>query len=160
MCGGAVSAFEKPIDPRELEQLTKIELQKEELARAKALFNDELKRITSLVRNGKSISLYKSFYISVNSEIEYGSGRRQINPYDDSRVKQAGLFGWQIIGLVPKTFGSALVNQEGFGKAWAGGIGGNVIGSYVLMEYKLTSENLEDSLEILKETIRGAYNIS
>ena len=51
------------------------------------------------------------------------------------------------------------MNYEGFGKAWAGGIGGNVVGSYIMMEYELNKENLENSVEIIKETVKRAYRI-
>lgn len=63
------------------------------------------------------------------------------------------------MGVVPRTSGSALENYEGFGKAWAGGIGGNIIGSYIMMEYELNRENLESSKELLVDTIKESYKL-
>ena len=49
--------------------------------------------------------------------------------------------------------GEALQNYEGFGKAWAGGIGGSVIGAYVLMEFTVTSTNADSSEVWIKESV-------
>lgn len=159
MCGGSLSFFEKPLDPVAARQLEEEELLQERREHSQTVVSEELRRITKEINSGKSIFVYKSFYMSVDSEMDAANQKVQLNPFDDSRVRQAGLFGWRIVGVVPKTSGSALQNYEGFGKAWAGGIGGNVIGAYIMMEYELNGENFDSSLEIVKETIKNAYGL-
>lgn len=159
MCGGKITFFDKPLDPKEAEEIARAEKRKQDQERAKSIMNDEVERVIKEVRSGKTIYLYNSFYMSVDSELDSDSKKITLNPYDDSQVRQAGLFGWRIVGVVPRTSGNALMNYEGFGKAWAGGIGGNVVGSYIMMEYELNKENLESSVEIIKETVKRAYRI-
>lgn len=157
MCGGQITKFDKPLDPVEIERIEKAEMLRKERERARTIVNDEFERVSREVRNGRTIYLYKSFYMSVDSELDSDNKKLQLSLYDDAEVKQAGLFGWKVVGVVPRTSGTTLMNYEGFGKTWAGGIGGNVIGSYIMMEFELTKENLDESAEILKETIRRAY---
>lgn len=159
MCGGLIVKFEKPLDPVEADRIVKAEMIQQERERAKKIINDELERISREVRGGRTVFLYRSFYMSVDSELDSDNKKLQLSPYDDSLVSQAGLFGWRIVGVVPRTSGSTLMNYEGFGKTWAGGIGGNVVGSYIMMEYELNKDNLDNSLEILEETIKRAYKV-
>lgn len=125
-----------------------------EQARQKTI-KDEFTRIQIDVKRGLPCFLHTSQYISVNSEITGTSF--PISPYDDSGVRVAGLSGWKVVGTIPHTLGTALQNNEGFGTVWAGGVGGSVIGAYVLLELEITATNLEmmaeDILEYLEETV-------
>jgi len=159
MCNGALVFFEKPLDPVDTRQKEEQERIAELKSKSTLIMKEEIERITKEVQSGQSVFLNQSFYMSVDSEMDAADRRVQINPFDDSRVKWAGLHGWKIVGVVPRTSGSARQNYEGFGKAWAGGIGGSVIGSYVLMEYELNKANLESSMDILKESIKLAYGL-
>lgn len=158
MCGGQIVKFDKPLDPAELERMAQAERLQKERERARTTVNEEFERVSLEVRNGRTIYLYRSFYMSVDSELDSDNKKMQLSPYDDAQVKQAGLFGWRIVGVVPRTSATTLMNYEGFGKTWAGGIGGNVVGSYIMMEYELNKNNLDESAEILRETIKHAYN--
>jgi hypothetical protein len=96
--------------------------------------------------------LHTSQYISVDSEIT--GTVFPISPYDDSGVRVAGLSGWKVVGTIPHTIGTALQNTEGFNSVWAGGVGGSVIGAYVLLELEITANNLEMMKEeYLEETV-------
>ena len=125
-----------------------------ELARQKTI-KDEFERIQVDVKRGLPCFLHTSQYISVNSEIT--GTTFPITPYDDSGVRVAGLSGWKVVGTIPHTLGTALKNTEGFNSVWAGGVGGSVIGAYVLLELEITPSNLEmmseDILEYLEETV-------
>ena len=125
-----------------------------EQARQKTI-KDEFERIQVDVKRGLPCFLHTSQYISVNSEIV--GTTFPISPYDDSDVRVAGLSGWKVVGTIPHTIGTAMQNSEGFGNVWAGGVGGSVIGAYVLLELEITSNNLEmmaeDILEYLEETV-------
>lgn len=160
MCGGKIAFFDKPLDPAEAEKIARAEQLQKEQERAKSLINDEIERVVKEVRSGKTIFLYNSFYMSVDSELDSDNKKIALSPYDDSQIRQAGLFGWRIVGVVPRTSGSALMNYEGFGKAWAGGIGGNVVGSYIMMEYELNRDNLDSSMELVKESVKRAYKVN
>lgn len=141
-------------------------LAKEAIARQEAAkkvleerVNQEFQRIVSDTQNGKSVYLYRSFYVSVDSFNDFGGNISQMAPFNDSEVKMAGTRGWRAIEAIPRTAGSTLQNYEGFGKAWAGGIGGTVVGAYVLMEFVVTPQNVDASRDLILETVRHYINI-
>lgn len=133
---------------------------KEELAKrdaaAKALkqkIESEVKRIISEAKSGKTIYLYRSHYVSVDSFNNFGGQISKIAPFNDLEIKFAGTQGWRVIEAIPRTAGETLQNYEGFGKAWAGGIGGTVVGAYVLMEFAVTSANADSSEDLVRQTV-------
>lgn len=113
----------------------------------------EVQRVISEAQNGKTIFLYRSHYVSVDSFNNFGGQISHLAPFNDLEIKIAGVQGWRVIEAIPRTSGETLQNYEGFGKAWAGGIGGTVIGAYVLMEYAVTSSNVNSSEELIRETL-------
>lgn len=115
----------------------------------------EVARIIDEAIGGKTVYLYKSVYMSINSENTLGTERDQIAPFFDLNVKRAGALGWKVVEAVPRTLGQALQNYEGFGKAWAGAIGGSVIGAYVLMEYAVNPGNAKSSISLIRESVEG-----
>lgn len=159
MCGGKLIFFDEPLNPSDVKQREEQERLKQLKEHSNDVIKNEIDRVSKEVNLGKKLFLYRSFYMSVDSEMDAANEKRKLSPYDDSRVKEAGLFGWRIVGVVPRTSGSALQNYEGFGKAWAGGIGGNIIGSYIMMEYELNRENLESSKDLLIDTIKESYKL-
>jgi hypothetical protein len=125
---------------------------------AKALeerITKEVERITSEAKSGKDIYLYRSVYVSIDSQNVLGNSQTSIAPFNDVNVKQAGAQGWKVVEAIPRTLGEALQNYEGFGKAWEGAIGGSVIGAYVLMEYKVTSMNAESAEVLIRENVEN-----
>lgn len=139
---------------------------KEEIARREAAdkalkqkIENEVKRIISDARGGKTIYLYRSHYVSVDSFNNFGGQISTLVPFNDLEIKFAGAQGWRVVEAIPRTSGETLQNYEGFGKAWAGGIGGTVVGAYVLMEYSLTATNVDTSEELIRQTV-SQYLIS
>lgn len=133
---------------------------KEENARreaaAKALkqkIESEIKRIITEARSGKTIYLYRSHYVSVDSFNNFGGQVSTIAPFNDLEIKFTGAQGWRVIEAIPRTAGETLQNYEGFGKAWAGGIGGTIVGAYVLMEFAVTSSNVDASEDLIRQTV-------
>lgn len=133
---------------------------KEEIARkeaaSKALklkIEAEIKRIISEAQGGKIIYLYRSHYVSVDSFNNFGGQISATAPFNDVEIKFAGTQGWRVVEAIPRTSGETLQNYEGFGKAWAGGIGGTVVGAYVLMEFAVTSTNAVTSEDLIRETV-------
>ena len=80
------------------------------------------------------------------------------NKYDDTSIRIAGLEGWRVVGVVPKTFGTALINNEGFNKVWGGGVGGAVVGAYVLLELEVSSRNYARLESDISEYLEGAFS--
>lgn len=160
MCSGQLVLFEKEIDPVTASEIEAAKREaKEREARKKKVVESGIEKMRQRLKQKRPVYLHNSFYMTVDSEVEAGGGVTQFNPFDDSRITQAGIDGWRIVGVAPKTNGSALQNYEGFGKAWAGGIGGNVVGVYVMMEYQLTEENFEDSMGIIEHVLTTAYKL-
>ena len=85
--------------------------------------------------------LFKWVEVSVPTEI---TDSVQGN-FDFAELQAAGLNGWQIHAVIPKTKGVGLKNENlnNFFNAWGGGIGGNVVGAVVLLSKTL--ENLDDA---------------
>lgn len=115
----------------------------------------EFERIINAAKSGESIYLYKSVYMSINSENVLGNERTQIAPFHDKNIRHAGANGWRVVASTPRTLGEALQNYEGFGKAWAGAIGGSIIGAYVLMEFLVTASNVDSSQVWIKESVES-----
>jgi hypothetical protein len=160
-CGekaGLLSRECKSCETLRLEMISKeADEQKAEREQARLnLITEEHARIIKDVKAGFKCYLHKSDYISVDSEI--AGAEFNFANYDDSSVRLSGLEGWKVVGIVPRTFGTLLKNQDGFNSVWAGGTGGNVSGVYVLMELELTPSNVEklssEILEYLQETVQ------
>lgn len=64
--------------------------------------------------------------------------------FDFAELQAAGLNGWQIHAVIPKTKVVGLKNETTakFFKTWGGGIGGNVVGAFVLLSKRV--ESLDD----------------
>ena len=105
---------------------------KEQIAAEKA-------RVEAEISGGGNLYLHRTEFVPVDSIL--GEVDVALGPYDDTAVRIAGLEGWRVVGVVPKTFGTALINNEGFNKVWGGGVGGAVVGTYILMELEVTSKN-------------------
>ena len=129
-------------------------LQREAEDAHKNRIRDEVLRLENLLRGGATINLHKTLYVSVDSYTEVSGKIITFNSYDDLEVKKAGIEGWRVVTSIPRTAGGALENYEGFSKVWAGGIGGSVVGVYVLMEYQVGPHNLNQSLNKIEEAVR------
>ena len=122
------------------------------LLRSKKL-DEEILRVITDAKNGTPVYLYRSIYVSVDSFNNFGGKISSVAAFNDLQVKAAGAQGWRVVEAIPRTSGETLENFEGFGKAWAGGIGGSVVGAYVLMEFVVTASNAEASAELIRETV-------
>lgn len=144
----------KFVDPEEV--AAKEKLVRNEIA-AKALkqnIESEVMRIRTEARSGKTIYLYRSRYVSVDSYVHFGGKVSAAAQFNDIAIKEAGAQGWRVVEVIPRTAGETLENFEGFGKAWAGGIGGTIVGAYVLMEFAVTNLNVDTSEDLITEIVR------
>jgi len=81
--------------------------------------------------------LFKWVEVSVPTEITDSIQ----GTFDFAELQAAGLNGWQIHAVIPKTKGVGLKNENlnNFFNAWGGGIGGNVVGAFVLLSKTVES---------------------
>jgi hypothetical protein len=120
-----------------------------------ALIAEEKTRISEEVSGGGVLYLHKTEFVPVDSflgDIEFTP-----NSYDDTAIRIAGLEGWRVVGVIPKTFGTALINNEGFNKVWAGGVGGAVVGTYILLELEVSSRNYARLENDISEYLESAF---
>lgn len=86
MCGGQIVKTDKPLDPVENERIGKVETLQKEQERYKAMLINELERVSREIRNSRVIHLYKSFYMSIDSELDSDNKKIQLSPFDDAEV--------------------------------------------------------------------------
>ena len=129
------------------------DLQDQSAKEAEKKIKAEVAHIVNQAKSGTTVYLYRSRYISIDSYNTFGSDVSQLAPFNDLEVTIAGLQGWKVIEAIPRTAGNTLENFVGLGKAWAGGIGGSVVGAYVLMEYQVNAKNADSSTELIRETV-------
>lgn len=81
---------------------------------------------------GEKCFIYDKIYLPVNSII---NKEEFTETFDTSTLETLGLQGWDIVAVVPRTVGVALTNTSGLvTSAWGGGIGGNIIGVYIILK--------------------------
>ena len=87
---------------------------------------------------GEKVTLYKSIYVTVDSI----SNGQAINVFNFAPVVKAGLEGWVVQGVIPKTSGFGLKNVSygaSSGETWGAGIGGLVVAVYVILSKEIKS---------------------
>lgn len=128
-------------------QLAAAETQRQaELARQQrydAYINGRLKELHDLVDQGVEPCLYDIIVISTQST---RNDQRIGSPPDLTEVRQYGWAGWEAIATIPSTYGEGLKNTSygaQSGTTWGAGIGGLVVGAYILMRFTITKGILE-----------------
>jgi hypothetical protein len=85
---------------------------------------------------------------------------RPINErFDIDQLQELGVRGWEIVAVVPRTVGIGLRNVllgSADGENWGGGIGGNVMGVYVLLKLEITANDNRLSDDEMARLIVGA----
>ncbi|NBU62939.1 MAG: hypothetical protein EBS29_00275 [Chloroflexia bacterium] len=81
------------------------------------------------------IFLYKTIQVGVDSVL--AGVQNTFTSFALGATQVAGLNGWQVVGVVPKTL--AITANQGFNHFVSNG--GNVIAVYLLMQLTLTKEN-------------------
>lgn len=105
------------------------------------------------IASGNNPNLFRWIYIEVDSEVEGDV----IGTFDITELQAAGLEGWDVVAVLPKTLGIGLKNISTNGNSWGAGIGGNVMGVYVILSkelYDLDSErNVSDAKRVVSSLI-------
>ena len=119
-------------------------------------------RTAEYLTSGGKAFVYKYVYLQVDSVVTNDN----IGTWDMSALQSAGLAGWQVLSVIPRTIGIGLTNvsygTSGGGETWGAGIGGNVAGVYVLLGKEIDS--LEGAaggevIEMAHQLIADGYSI-
>jgi len=109
--------------------------------------------IEALLSQGITPFIYDTIVISTQSTM---NGQRLGEAPDLAQLRQYGWAGWEIVGTVPSTHGEALKNVSygaSSGETWGAGIGGIVVGAYLLMRLPITRGLYEERRPQLVELL-------
>lgn len=94
----------------------------------------QVEKIILRANQSPPIYLYRTIQLGVDSRM---TGLDSIKDFTIGPVQIAGLNGWRITGVVPKTLGTV----KNYGLNDFAGMGGNVIAVYVMMELEINERN-------------------
>lgn len=136
--------------------------QKEQAAANQQKVAEWKKAALSDLASGKSLYVYDSIYLPVDSFVN----DEQIGNFDLSALQAAGLAGWKVLSVIPRTIGVALTNVSygsNSGETWGAGMGGNVAGVHVLLCREVSNEkdiDLDDvAIQIATEVITKGHEL-
>ena len=95
----------------------------------------QVEAIIQRANQAPPIFLYKTIQVGVDSVL--AGVQNTFTSLTIGSTQLAGLNGWQVVGVVPKTL--AITSNQGFNNFVSNG--GNVIAVYLLMQLTLTTEN-------------------
>lgn len=105
-------------------------------------------RLEQSVASGKRAYLYESVYIPVDSVV---TDSPIASSFSIGALRNLGVDGWEIVGVVPRTIGVGLVNSsfgDTSGDTWGAGVGGNIAGVYVILKMDaLAQKMIPESIE-------------
>lgn len=106
--------------------------------------------IRGTIADGRTAYLYRSTYVPVDSIVE----NETTGTFDIAELRVHGMSGWEVVGVLPRTIGVGLTNKSygsTSGETWGAGLGGNVLGAYVLLRFPVTPDSLAQSTELVDE---------
>lgn len=123
-----------------------------------------VEKANASLKAGETIFLYQTVFVSVDSSTDSDGVLANFNLMG---LQARGLAGWKVESIIPKTYGSALQNtqttQYGTTTLYAGGMGGNVIGAYVVLSKEVTTLDRNQlgtyTINIARELIEEGYAI-
>lgn len=111
------------------------------------------------IASGNNPNLFRWIYIQIDSEVEGDA----IGQFDITELQAAGLEGWDVVAVLPRTLGIGLKNIATNGNSWGAGIGGNVMGVYVILSkelYDLESErNISDAQRVVASLLAKGMEV-
>lgn len=106
-------------------------------------------RILQRLNNGETVYLHDTVYTEVDS---YILDRPLLGEFSFDTVRELGLAGWSVVGIIPRTMGYELFNNNGDGgTAYGGGLGGIIIGAYILVKKEIQGTPTEQKISELDE---------
>jgi hypothetical protein len=111
------------------------------------------------IASGNNPNLFRWIYIQVDSVVEGDT----VGEFDITELQAAGLEGWDVVAVIPKTVGVGLTNISTSGNSWGAGMGGNVMGVYLVLSkelYDLKSErNVSDAQRVVSSLLARGIQI-
>lgn len=111
------------------------------------------------ISSGNNPNLFRWIYIQVDSVVEGDT----VGEFDITELQAAGLEGWDVVAVIPKTIGVGLTNISTAGNSWGAGMGGNVLGVYLILSkelYDLKSErNVSDAQRVVSSLLARGIQI-
>ena len=96
--------------------------------------------------------LYEDIYLPVDSQIVDEAINKD---FSIGSLRRMGFDGWDVVAVIPRTFGIALTNTSfgsSSGETWGAGVGGNVVGVYIVLKKEVSAQhNVSD--EFLDEYV-------
>jgi hypothetical protein len=116
-------------------------------------------RAQGMIKSGAAPVVYKNVYVPVNSVVT----NETVAEFDMRMLQVAGLEGWKIEGIIPRTIGLGLTNKAMNGlETWGAGVGGNIVGVYVIMSRAVVDMNSDAGAmaeEMAVELLEAGYEI-
>jgi hypothetical protein len=100
-------------------------------------FEEWADKAQAQVASGNNPNLYRWLYVQIDSVIDKDS----LGEFDITDLQIAGLDGWDIVGVLPKTFGERLTNLSTHGNTWGAASGGHVLGVYLILSKEVKDLN-------------------
>jgi hypothetical protein len=122
--------------------------------RQRAYVAEALARLEATLTAGRSVSLYESVYVPVDSVV---NDEMLANNFDLLQIQTLGWDGWEVVGVVPRTVGVGLMNVGGGGKTWGAGLGGNVAGVHVLLRLVVQPAEAQSTWLLLEEHLARTF---
>jgi len=101
--------------------------------------------------SGNNPNLFRWIYIEVDSVM----GDEVLGTFDLTDLQDAGLDGWDVVAVIPKTIGITLTNLSTQGNTWGGGVGGNVAGVYVILSKEVFDLKDERTVEDARRVVNS-----
>jgi len=166
VCGNKAGAFNEICQDCEKQRIAdemaaRDERILEERAEAKEKAASWQESFVESITNGATAYAYRTVYVPIDSVVNGES----IGDFDISDVQKLGLWGWKIVGIMPRTVGIGLTNVSygsSSGETWGAGLGGNVAGVYVLLAQEVKAEDeesIEDAVAIGRELIEDGIEL-
>ena len=115
--------------------------------------------IRDTLADGRTAYLYRSTYVPVDSVVE----NEVTGIFDMTELRVLGMSGWEIVAVIPKTIGVGLTNKSygtTAGETWGAGLGGNVLGGYVLLRYAIAPDALTSATPLIDEALAEEADVA
>lgn len=115
--------------------------------------NSKLTAIKKQIDDGNSIILFNEVYLPVDSKVVK---ENVVDQFSLGTLRRYGINGWDVVAVIPRTSGVALTNVSlgaSSGQTWGAGVGGNIIGVYLVLKKELTHKNCPSD-EVLQHYIK------
>ena len=112
------------------------------------IISSKIQALKQRIESGEKTFLYDNIYLPVDSKVVNETIAEE---FSLGSLRILGLDGWDIIAVIPKTLGVALINESygsSSGSTWGAGLGGNVVGVHIIIrkEFSLHSNVSDDFL--------------